>query len=249
MAIYYCEGRGLYEVLQALVSSNCSCFLSLLRRLLVEKIDADFAHNDKAGNGIFFYATLVPDAQTIAYLKTKASDLLNHKNKDGRTPICESIQANSSKKLLKAIQLLVTAGADVNICDNNGYSPLIYACKNQSPEECIKFILEHGAAVNTQTADGVTALHFAVSLNRVDLVKLLLSFHALSKRDMYGATPLFNAPTVEIAQQLITNENDINIANDSGTTPLLNSALRNFDIMKLLLQKGASIKEEDVSIR
>lgn len=48
---------------------------------------------------------------------------------------------------LSLIQLLITNGADVNICDTNGVHPLHVAINRQNDEIC-DYLLNAGALIN-----------------------------------------------------------------------------------------------------
>ncbi len=80
---------------------------------------------------------------------------------------------------LEILELLVESGADLN--DNEslsgGYTPLIGAMifyDDGEGEEVVKFLLEKGANVNTKSKKGVTAIEYAVVLNRfVNILQLL----------------------------------------------------------------------------
>lgn len=108
--------------------------------------------------------------------------------------------------------------------------------------------------VNSTDKAGMTALHFAVSCQNLEAVKLLVTYGGLASvhiQDALGFTPLFLAtgryPSVEIAKYLIQHcKSDINLRTFTGATPLHGAALQgNTDCIRLLLQLNADPRVED----
>jgi ankyrin repeat protein len=66
----------------------------------------------------------------------------------------------------EAIVHLLTSGADINVRDENGLTPLHYAMMRRNLDlEVIKLLLSAGADPNTSTKDGLTPLNFAKYYN------------------------------------------------------------------------------------
>ena len=78
-----------------------------------------------------------------------------------------------SSDLIGAIRLLVGLGADVNVCSEEGMTPLILACIDDN-KNAVHFLVKRGAAVKTKSSMGQTALHFAASHGSAIAVKELL---------------------------------------------------------------------------
>jgi ankyrin repeat protein len=72
----------------------------------------------------------------------------------------------------EAIRILLDAGADPNIADNAGKTPLI---ANAWDLEIAKLLLAHGANVNAQASDGFTPL---LNAGTLELTRLLLEHGA-----------------------------------------------------------------------
>lgn len=114
---------------------------------------------------------------------------------------------------------LLDKGANPNIQNDDGTTPLLYALRlNANSEivepnyEMVELLLKYDADPNIQNDDGKTPLLYILHRNaNYELVELLLE---------YGADP--------------------NIQDDFGTTPLHRVAInRKFEIAKLLLEHGA----------
>ena len=67
-------------------------------------------------------------------------------------------------------------GADPNLCQNDGVSPLIKAAMapGDAGLEVGRLLLDNRAAIEHQNKNGETALHFACLCSNVEVAKLLL---------------------------------------------------------------------------
>jgi formylglycine-generating enzyme required for sulfatase activity/WD40 repeat protein len=75
----------------------------------------------------------------------------------------------------RRLEALLKAGADPNICDQHGQSPLHYAIVNQR-SEAIKLLYDYGADINKPVASGTSPIEFEKQKNynsRVTLQKLI----------------------------------------------------------------------------
>lgn len=101
--------------------------------------------------------------------------IVNAKGKWGQTPLMLVI-LNKSKANHVAetdIRSLLEAGADINLCDDDGTTPLMLAIKT-AKFHIVDLLLANGA--NSGLADncGRTALHHAVALEMPEIVEALL---------------------------------------------------------------------------
>jgi ankyrin repeat protein len=152
----------------------------------------------------------------------------------------------------------------INQQNNEGWSPLILACKNSSyssNNDTVKLLLENGADVNMTNKDGISALIFAsrysASSSNNDTVKILLKNGANVNYSIdymaYNFTPLACAcvnsshessnDTVKI---LLENGANVNACTNDGKTivdctisHILTTS--NIDTLKLLLHHKAHI--------
>ena len=94
-------------------------------------------------------------------------------------------------------RLLVEAGANVNHCDTNGDSVLIYLAGAATSADAIKsmeFLLDAGADVNAVGNNSMTPLHWAACNKRAEAVALYLRRGAaVNVMDDQGETPLKKA--------------------------------------------------------
>jgi len=88
------------------------------------------------------------------------------------------------------VDLLVNAGADVNVCAHLDKVPSISLAVVSAPRSVANMI-DHGAKVNAADALGQTALMYAVAYGRKDVIKLLLDRGAnVNTKDADGLTAL-----------------------------------------------------------
>jgi ankyrin repeat protein len=100
--------------------------------------------------------------------------------------------------------------------------------------------------VNQRTADGTTALHWAVYHNDVDLVERLIAAGAdTNAKNDYGATPMSEAAVVgnvQVMRKLLASGADVESANADGQTALMVIArTSNVDAAKLLISRHANV--------
>ena len=148
---------------------------------------------------------------------------------------------------LGAVELLIGAGADVNLTNDYGVTPLSLACTNGSAEVVAR-LLDAGADPEVRT-EGETALMTAVRTGSADVVELLVAHGA----DL-GATELASGQTLlmtaaaemhpSLVRLLLARAGDVHARSVVGFTPLL-FAVRAGDLesVRLLIGAGASANE------
>jgi uncharacterized protein len=116
----------------------------------------------------------------------------------------------------------VKSGADVNIRDAEGDTPLYLAVERNSPWEMIEALIEAGADINIKNAWGQTALMQACIYGRHYIVEALIEEGAgVDLQDCNGWTALIFAVwkrNLDIVKMLIRHGADINIENNAGFT-------------------------------
>jgi len=152
------------------------------------------------------------------YLAEKPS-LAVMKKQDGLSLLhiaTSSVGTWDAENNLKAAQLLIQSGADVNArITNLGKTPLILASEYDAA--LCELLLRSGANPNTCTTTGHSALHFASGNGILIAVELILA---------YGG--------------------DVNLADRDGTSALHLAAYHgHYDVVKLLLEKGADPNKKD----
>ena len=180
---------------------------------------------------------------------------------------------NSSPNNAKIVSLLIEYGADVNVVDDSGISPLHILTKNNGFEmseqiyAIINYLIKAGADLDVQDQDGHTPLIKAIrdlatsshGTNEYALIWDLLNNGANVKmRDNKGNTALGHLieewegenrhSCLKIVKKLVEEYGaDVNNETNSGQTPLMIAVLvQRLNIANYLLGRGANVNVEDV---
>lgn len=108
------------------------------------------------GNLLVHDVAKTGSGEELKALLAKDPQLLNVKNIRGSTPLhLAAINPDPS-----VIEVLLGAGADVNVADDDGFTPLHMAAFHRQADYAL-LLLEAGADVNAKTASGRTPLSMA----------------------------------------------------------------------------------------
>lgn len=138
----------------------------------VAQADAAAAIKTEEGESEISIPSNLPKELSISTSQTTFSHC-NRKNDNGESPLSLS----SSECFLKGMKLLIDRGANMNVQDKYGRTPLHLACENVNSErhhECIEYLLQHGASPSMQDDFGRTSLHIAVEKGCLECVRLLM---------------------------------------------------------------------------
>jgi ankyrin repeat protein len=130
-------------------------------------------------------------------------------------------------------------------------APLVLAARDSDAATVQGLLAAHPAVdVNQHTADGTTALHWAVHHGDADLVTKLLSAGAnASARNDYGSTPMSEAAIrgdLKILRALLSAHADVESANADGQTALMILArTSNVEAAELLIGHGANVNAHE----
>ncbi len=172
-----------------------------------------------------------------SYEKGKAPDL-----RSVTTPLAQATDA-TGRESREVTRLLLQRGADPNIADEVGRTPLMSASV-----ETARLLLARGARVNAQDVYGGTAL--MTSTDNLAKTRLLLAHGAdVNARNNEGQTALFRCDNQAILELLLKRGADINAADESGETALMEAAQQNYgeggvtndaEWARVLLRHGAN---------
>ena len=215
-----------------------------VRQLL--KGGADIDQPDGEGETALMKAVLRGRLGTVVLLLKNRADL-NKTDMRGSTALllaCSDRQENSV-----IVRELIEAGADVNIPDSKGITPLMNLLRFNGTEALIKILIEHGADINAVNSSGETPLIYACRYRMASTVKRMLYRGAdVHARDIEGRTPLLEAckniyVNEDTVKALLNAGADSNDTDPGGMTPTMCLALNrgNIELMTLLVNAGADI--------
>jgi len=130
--------------------------------------------------------------ETLVKLLLENSPDLNAQDNQKATPLHALVQS-APDDCDVLLPLLVARGADVNIPDRSGYTPLLYSCQ-VGDKDVVELLLRHKAKPTIHPESGSTCIHYAVAAGADDIVAYLLAHDAtkgaLNAIDATGRTPL-----------------------------------------------------------
>ena len=169
---------------------------------------------------------------------------MNKANKvQGETSLMEAISRNDPE----CVSILIKAGADVNIADNDERTALIYAAV-EGNVQCLKLLLEAGADVNKADNDYITAFQHSAREGQLECIKVFIHFYSdkKEKNAVINEALISAAINIDCVQYLIEAGADVNTINATGQAPL-HKAVEGDKIVcaTLLIQAGADVNKAD----
>jgi len=151
------------------------------------------------------------------------------------------------KNNLSDVSMLLKKGADPDIPNKEGYTPMMVVAQTEDLK-LAQILIDAGAKLDTRNKFGETAIMLASYHGRTEMVRLLYIKGA--EINHAGWNPLLYAASgghLDTIRLLLTGEANINSTSDNGTTPLMMAVRGNhLDAAALLLSNGAdpNIKNE-----
>ncbi|KAF3282215.1 hypothetical protein TWF970_001629 [Orbilia oligospora] len=171
-----------------------------LARILVNN-GAALDARDSTGNTALIYATTDYSGKMIELLLSARANI-DAANLNGHTALSYILEAHPSdptirKEKLKIFRLLLREGANMEVVDKDGLTPLLWATENYDlVPEYINVLVNRGANIKTRLVNGTpySLLYKAIAAGLGWLVDLLLDKGAdIEERGQFGPTPLFGA--------------------------------------------------------
>lgn len=171
---------------------------------------------------------------------------VNESDKYGKTPLMAAVSTGD----VAIIKLLIDAGADIEKCDNNGNTPLMYALFDSiSKEAVVALLLALKVKTRIMNNQEQTPLILATLNNHCESIKLLLKNKVnIEERGARGLTSLGHAVDngcIMAAELLISNGANLEARDSMGWTPLMLATFRNnVAMIKALITAGANINSK-----
>ena len=175
-------------------------------KMLVEA-GADVRATSKKGHTCLTIAAGFGHTETVRYLVGLPQVDLSHKDKEGYTPLLAAVETAGAD----VAQLLIDAGADIEVKHIDGRSPLL-AASHFGNLRVVEVLLKAGADVCVTDNKGETCLTRAAANGHTETVRTLLCMPGV----------------------------DVNKSNNRGKTSLHHSAAKKHsDVVQLLIDAGA----------
>lgn len=208
-------------------------------KMLVE--DGKAVVNDPSSYGVtpLIAAAAAGNDKVVEYLIAQGADV-TAKDDLGKTALIYAIGFDNPKLISSLIKLDNKA---VNLPDNSGNTPLIYAAQKGLVNN-IKLLLANGAKVDYRNpATGLCALSAAAAEDQSAATRLLVRTGKadVNLPDLSGRTPIFYAVEQDKAdalRTLISLGADVNAQDNNGVTPLMRASAKNRqDCVNILLKQ------------
>lgn len=152
------------------------------------------------------------------------------------------------KSSLDAMRFLVDTKSEMEAKDNNGWTPLLYACRN-SQLEAANLLIEGGASIKSRSNDGSTSVMLAARDGGEKLVMDLLAKQApIDKKDDRGWTLLFVAcedGRLELVKWLLRKSANVKDKSKENQTVMMVAATSgNTKVAEKLLKKMANLNSQ-----
>jgi ankyrin repeat protein len=172
----------------------------------------------------------------------KSLDIIKYLMEKGGENPPKALISSASRGQLNVVSFLVEKGADVNVSDNDGQTPLIGAASSGN-QKIMEFLVKNNALIDAKDTSMKTALHHGICSN-IEIVKFLVENNAsIRERDSDGMTVLHIASKndeVDIVEYLVGKGADLEEKDDKGFTPSEYSS--NDDILRFLINHGGKIE-------
>lgn len=186
-----------------------------------------------------------------------------NKQEKGNVTVEKEVNEEVNEQLLQAaedgktdtIKNLINNGANINVQDSDGRTPIMIATYNNDVETA-KILIEAGADVNIQDNMKNSPFLYAGAEGYLEILKLTIEAGAdPTITNRYGGTALIPASEhgyVEVIKELLTNTDiDVNHINDLGWTALMEAVILNDgnktqqQVVQLLIDHGADVNIPD----
>lgn len=161
--------------------------------------------------------------ESISFVLLFFISYFSHSQINSRSEADKALLAASLHGDVQGIKKAISDGANVNIQDDEGFTPVNRSAK-LSYFHLVKYFVELGADVNIANREKISPLHYGVEYNNVKIIKLLLAHGAnINARDGIQESPLHWAGwtgNYEAAKLLLKYGANPYDKNNTGVTPI-----------------------------
>ncbi|KAL6921635.1 hypothetical protein ACHAP8_011515 [Fusarium lateritium] len=179
-------------------------------------------------------------ARLVVHMKARINSIDNN----GRSALHFSAASDVLED--ETLPTLINAGADINLVDYEGHTPLHVAIQHAHWSAATKLV-QAGADLEVRLPDGKTALHLTIAMRNQEFTQVLISRGANVDRKLREHTPLTMAISTRctpITAALLDMGANPNLPSRNGNTPLLAAAATGHDeTVRYLIAHGADPTE------
>lgn len=246
-------------------------YFSLVKLLVQNHSDVD--HQNNEGNTALHTAiNLKLYMNSIRHLIIKKANF-NIKNNLGETPLALAIKNNFVKAInlllehkadvnacdslnnfiltlainndisFMTIEAILAAGAEINVKDENGNSPLRIAIKNGNINTLVRLI-NYGADINEVNEQGESVLDYAFSEEHIDIAKYLIRKGSIINKKYYEELKHLNENPQEMPDYFNNNCNSIHRKVRGYTTLMISCQNNLVNVVYYLINQGVDVNEK-----
>lgn len=187
-----------------------------------------------------FKAISENDVEKVRQLAPADLELNRADRRRGMSLLTEAVQRGNKE----VVAMLLALGADVNLRNGNGRTPLMYLSENTTPE-ILRDLLSFGAKLNAREDGGTNAFMIAAASSPGRVLRDMMEAGAqVNARDSSGETCLFAAARTnspEAIVLLLEAGVDPEVTNVDGETALMSMATYGtFENFQTLINRGAN---------
>ncbi|MFI5304205.1 MAG: ankyrin repeat domain-containing protein [Nitrospiria bacterium] len=178
------------------------------------------------------------------------SFLVEKKKKIPQEYMDEALLTASINEQFKVMDFLLNEKANINYQRKTNGTSILAETALAKKSDAVKYLLAHGADVNSADKNGDSPLMKAVSVQDIDIVKnLVLSNAEVSHKNLTGKTPLIltvRNTNADIMQYLLDHGAEANGADKFGLTAVMLAAFYGqIDAVRALVSAGSDLNKKD----
>lgn len=223
--------------------------LEVFKELLREGASINPKNDEKSTPLMFLCDSDIPHKFSIACILIEKDRCINHKNKQGMSPLMLFSKYSNLPYNLEIMEFLLLNGADPNLV-GRGYTAIAHSAMCNDSPDAIRLLLDYGADINVTQKDGYSPLmavcQFTENRRTPDIIKTLIELGADINQVTTKGSPLSLAVvsgSLDKVTILLDYGADVNLLNSFGYTSLMEGVLPSKgispDILRVLLESGA----------
>jgi len=216
-------------------------------KLLLE-YGADINTRNQNGTFALYIASINGNIKMMQFLLDAGANINKIKDSSGNTVLLTLSMSRSLK--INCIELLLKYGADPNVKNKEGLTPLCCACMYRNIH-VVHLLLTYGAQVNCIDGYSSSILHYSIQKGNYQITEMLINCGAdVNVQNKFGETSLLQAikaGRIDLAKLLLDAGANPRIPMTNGKLPIhcaiMNHTLK-CDTIHLLLSYGSPINSK-----